>query len=133
MTPWSHPSGVERWVLAATLFCAGCGGDSAGGPAVAELQTTARDLAGHTTNAYCTVLPVLLGGRVRAEIDVDGEFSMLLEGDHDLVQLSFEGVRDAPELAIDAETLRSTYSENLEVTTSRDRRFIVHLSSRCDP
>lgn len=126
---------LQLWALAATVLGAGCGGESAGGPAVAELQTSVEDLAGHTTNAHCTVLPVLLGGRVRAEFDVDGEFSMLLEGNNDLVVLSFEGVRDAAELelAIDAETLRSAYSESLEVTTSRDRRFIVHLASRCQP
>ena len=117
------------------LLTVGCGGESAGGEAIAELQTTVADLAGHTTNAYCTVLPVLLGGRVRAEIDVAGEFSMLLEGDNRLVVLSFDGVRDAAELeiAIDAETLRSTYSENIDVTTTKDRRFIVHLVSGCDP
>lgn len=126
---------LQRWTLAATLLTAGCGGESAGGQELAELQTSVEDLAGHTTNAYCTVLPVLLGGRVRTEIDVEGEFSMLLEGNNDLVLLSFEGVRDADELelAIDAETLRSTFSESLEVTTSRDRRFIVHLVSRCEP
>lgn len=126
---------LQRWALAATLLAAGCGGESAGGQELAELQTSVEDLAGHTTNAYCTVLPVLLGGRVRTEIDVEGEFSMLLEGNNDLVLLSFEGVRDAAELelAIDAETLRSTFSESLEVTTSRDRRFIVHLVSRCEP
>lgn len=126
---------LQRWALAATLLTAGCGDDSAGGQELAELQTSVEDSGGQTTNAYCTVLPVLLGGRVRTEIDVAGEFSMLLEGNNDLVLLSFDGVHDANELdlAIDAETLRSAYSESLEVTTTRDRRFIVHLSSRCTP
>lgn len=130
-------TGLRRWTLAAaTLLAAGCGeGEAASGQELAELQTSVEDLAGHSTNAYCTVLPVLLGGRVRAEIDVDGEFSMLIEGNNDSVQLSFEGVRDAAELelSIDADTLRSTFSESLEVTTTRDRRFIVHLVSRCEP
>jgi hypothetical protein len=123
------------WALAATLWATGCGDDSAGGQDLAKLQTSVADPAGHRTNAYCTVLPVLLGGRVRAEIDVDGEFSMLIEGDKDLVLLSFEGVRDAAdlELAIDAERLRSGYSETFEITTSKDRRFIVELASGCDP
>lgn len=102
---------------------------------MAELQISVADPGGDTTNAHCTVLPVLLGGRVRAEIDVAGEFSMLLEGNNDLVLLSFAGVHDATELelAIDAETLHSVYTESLEVTTTRERRFIVHLSSRCTP
>lgn len=117
------------------LLGLGCGDESAGGEAIAELQTTVADLAGHTTNAYCTVLPVLLGGRVRAEIDVAGEFSMLLEGDNRLVVLSFDGVRDAAELelAIDAATLRSSYSENIDVTTTKNRHFVVRLASGCDP
>ena len=122
-------------VLVLGLLAAGCGGDSSGGPAIAELETTVADQAGHTTNAYCTVLPVLLGGRVRVEMDVAGEFSMLLEGDNHLVMLSFDGVKDAAdlEIAIDAETLRSTYAENIDVTTDRDRHFVVRLSSGCNP
>ncbi|HEY6723106.1 MAG TPA: hypothetical protein VI197_03715 [Polyangiaceae bacterium] len=126
---------LGRWTLAAVVLCGGCGGDSAGGPAVAELQTSVADPSGHTTNAYCTVLPVLLGGRARAEIDVAGEFSMLIEGNNDLVLISFDGVHDATELelAIDAGTLRAGYSESLEVTTTRERRFTVRLSSRCTP
>jgi len=126
---------VSAHALVLGLLALGCGGESAGGPAIAELQTTVADLAGHTTNAYCTVLPVLLGSRVRVEMDVAGEFSMLLEGDNDLVVLSFDGVRDAAELglAIEAETLRSTYSESIDVTTSKDRRFVVRLASGCDP
>ena len=121
--------------LQSALLGAGCGGESAGGPAIAELRTSVEDLGGHTTNAYCTVLPVLLGGRVRTEVDVGGEFSMLVEGDRELVRVSFGGVRDAAdlELLIDAETLRSTYSESVEVTTEQDRRFIVRLQSRCTP
>ena len=122
-------------VLVLGLLAAGCGGDSDGGEPIAELRTTVEDLAGHSTNAYCTVLPVLLGGRVRAEIDVAGEFSMLLEGDNHLVVLSFEGVRDASELelAIDADALRSAYSESLDVTTTKNRQFIVRLTSGCTP
>lgn len=121
--------------LGLALLAAGCGGESAGGPAIAELETTVADQAGHTTNAYCTVLPVLLGGRVRVEMDVAGEFSMLLEGDNRLVVLSFDGVKDAAELelALDAETLRSTYSDNIDVTTNGDRHFVVRLSSGCKP
>lgn len=130
-----RPTRLSRWALAAALLAAGCGDDSAGGPAPAELQTSVEDLAGHRTNAHCTVLPVLLGGRVRAEIDVDGEFSMLIDGNKDLVLLSFEGVRDRAdrELAIDAQMLRSGYSKRLEVTTANDRRFFVELASGCDP
>ena len=121
--------------LASALSSVGCSGESAGGSTIAELRTSVEDLAGHTTNAYCTVLPVLLGGRVRTEVDVAGEFSMLVEGDRELVLVSFEGVRDAAdlELSIDAETLRSTYSERVEVTTERDRHFIVQLKSGCHP
>lgn len=121
--------------LASALSSVGCSGESAGGSTIAELRTSVADLAGHTTNAYCTVLPVLLGGRVRTEVDVAGEFSMLIEGDRELVLVSFEGVRDAAdlELSIDAETLRSTYSERVEVTTERDRHFIVQLKSGCHP
>jgi len=121
--------------LLSALWGAGCGDTSAGGPALAELQTSVEDLGGHTTNAYCTVLPVLLGGRVRTEVDVAGEFSMLVEGDHELVRVSFENVREAAdlELWIAAESLRSTYSESVEVTTERDRRFVVRLRSRCNP
>lgn len=132
MTRWPPP----LWMLGvAFVLGAGCGGESAGGPALAKLQTSVSDGTGHTTNTHCTVLPVLLGGRVRAEIDVAGEFSMLLEGNHDLVLLTFDGVRDAAELefAIDAETLRSAYTERLEVTTLRDRKFDVHLASGCPP
>ena len=126
---------VSAQALVLGLLALGCGGESAGGPGIAELETKVADLAGHTTNAYCTVLPVLLGGRVRVEMDVAGEFSMLLEGNNDLVVLSFDGVRDAAELelAIDAETLRSSYSESIDVTTSKDRRFVVRLASGCDP
>lgn len=128
------PTRRSHWMLSAALLAAGCGDASAGGPAPAELQTSVEDLAGHRTNAYCTVLPVLLGGRVRAEIDVDGEFSMLIDGNKDLVLLSFEGVRDTAvlELAVDAQALRSGYSEKLEVTTAKDRRFFVTLESGCD-
>ncbi|HEU5073794.1 MAG TPA: hypothetical protein VFU02_06470 [Polyangiaceae bacterium] len=132
MTRWRLP----RWTLAVGfLLGAGCGGESAGGPPLAKLQTSVADGQGHTTQTYCTVLPVLLGGRVRAEIDVAGEFSMLLEGNHDLVLLTFDGVHDAAELefVIDAETLRSAYTERLEVTTLRDRPFVVHLASGCPP
>jgi hypothetical protein len=127
--------GLTLLALFSALFGVGCGGESPGGPAIAELRTSVEDLGGHTTNAYCTVLPVLLGGRVRTEIDVAGEFSMLVEGDHELVLVSFEGVRDSSdlELSIDAETLRSTYSENVELTTERNRHFIVRLTSRCHP
>jgi len=126
---------VSALALVLGLLVLGCGGESAGGPAIAELGTSVADLAGHTTNTYCTVLPVLLGGRVRVEMDVAGEFSMLLEGDNHLVVLSFDGVRDAAELelAIDAETLRSTYSESIDVTTTKDRHFVVRLASGCDP
>lgn len=122
------------WTLATALAWGGCG-QSAGGPGLAELQVTVSDQGGRTTNAHCTVLPVLLGGRVRAEIDVAGEFSMLLEGNHDLVLVSFEGVRDEAqlELAIDAATLREAYEQEVAVTTHRDRHFIVTLSSRCSP
>lgn len=132
--PMSEPR-WRRWALTLALLAAGCGGESAGGATLAELQTSVADSSGHTTNSYCTVLPVLLGGRVRAEIDVAGEFSMLVEGNNDRVLVTFEGVQDAPdlELAIDAETLRSVYTESLEVTTTRDRRFTVQLSSRCSP
>lgn len=129
----------RRWLtllpLVSALFGVGCGGESAGGPAIAELKTSVEDLGGHSTNAYCTVLPVLLGGRVRTEVDVAGEFSMLVEGDRELVLVSFDGVRDsdALELSIDAETLRSTYSESVELTTEQNRHFILRLTSRCDP
>ena len=121
--------------LVGALLGVGCGSESAGGPANAELRTSVEDLGGHTTNAYCTVLPVLLGGRVRTEVDVAGEFSMLVEGDHELVLVSFEGVQNAAdlELSIDAETLRATYSERVEVTTAKNRHFIVRLESRCHP
>ena len=121
--------------LASALSSVGCSGESAGGSTIAELRTSVEDLAGHTTNAYCTVLPVLLGGRVRTEVDVAGEFSMLVEGDRELVLVSFEGVKGAAdlELAIAAETLRSTYSENVEVTTDQGRRFSVRLESGCYP
>ena len=121
--------------LVSALLGVGCGGESAGGPANAELRTSVEDLGGHVTNAYCTVLPVLLGGRVRTEVDVAGEFSMLVEGDRELVLVSFEGVQHAAdlELSIDAETLRSTYSESVEVTTEQNRHFIVRLESRCNP
>jgi len=124
---------IRRWAFAAALLALGCGDASAGGPAIAELEVSVEDQGGHTTNAHCAVLPVLLGGRVRAEIDVAGEFSMLLEGTNDFVLLSFEGVRDAAELglAIDAETLRSTYTERLEVTTTENAEFVVRLASRC--
>jgi len=126
---------LTSMALAGALLGGGCGGESAGGPAIAELRTSVQDLGGHTTNAYCTVLPVLLGGRVRTEVDVAGEFSMLVEGDRELVLVSFEGVKGAAdlELAIAAETLRSTYAETVEVTTDQGRHFSVRLESGCYP
>lgn len=130
-----HESLAKSLALACLALTTACGGQSPGGPEVAELETKVEDLAGHATNAHCTVFPVLLGGRVRDEIDVDGEFSMLIEGDRDLATVSFLGVADAEDLdfTIEVDALRSGYSETLPIQTSKSRRFSVELRAGCTP
>jgi hypothetical protein len=76
---------------------------------------------------------VLLGGRAQDEVDVAGEFTILLEADREGVVVSFSGVRGPDELRreLGVEELKSRYSEILDVSTDKDRRFFVHLSSGC--
>lgn len=130
-----HKAPWGAGALACLVFAMACGGEAAGGPDIAEMETKVEDLAGHATNAHCTLFPVLLGGRVRDEIDVEGEFSMLIEGDRDLATVSFQGVHDADglELAIEVDALRSNFSETLPIETTKSRRFNVELRGGCGP
>lgn len=114
---------------------AACGSDTAGGPELTALETRVEDLAGHGTNTHCTVLPVLLGGRVLEEIDVDGEFRIRVEAARDLVVVSFRELTEPAglTLAIETEELRTSYAETIAVETQNGRHFSVQLSGGCEP
>ena len=104
-------------------------------PELTALETRVEDLAGHGTNTHCTVLPVLLGGRVLEEIDVDGEFRIRVEAARDLVVVSFRELTEPAglTLAIETEELRTSYAETIAVETQNGRHFSVQLSGGCEP
>ena len=122
------------WCLA--LGClSGCMAESAGGPELSAMETVVLDLAGHRSDSRCTRVPVLLGGRVRDEIDVVGEFSIVVDATRDQVSVTFEGVKDPQALArnIDSLELEAPFTERVEVETVEARHFIVEFSSGCTP
>lgn len=127
---------VSSFTFAAVATLSGiltaCGG-AAGGPQLAELEVFVLDGAGNRTDRHCTELPVLMGGRARDEIDVAGEFTMVVDGTPDLVSLTFLDVKHAADLRRDlsVDELKTGYAEELDVTTAEDRRFVVFLNSRC--
>ena len=122
-------------LLALAAALVGCGAESSGGPELSELETVAVDLAGHRTDARCTIVPVLLGGRVRDEIDVADEFSIIVDATRDRVSVLFDGVNESEQtgLEIDAAQLQTAFNERIEIETTKARHFVVEFSSRCDP
>lgn len=126
-------SRMVRWALGPTLVVLSACGGKPGGPQLAELEVFAIDGAGHVSDRHCTEMPVLRGGRARDEIDVAGEFSLIVDATPQWVTLSFFEVENAEKLDREllVEELREGYSEELDVTTTADRRFLVHLNSRC--
>ncbi len=127
---------TKRWIpgfaLVTAVSAAACGG-AAGGPQLAELEVFVVDAAGNRTESHCTVVPVLRGGRALDDIHVKGEFSMHVDASPDIVELTFSEVDDAEDLRreIDVDELKMGYSEELDVTTDANRRFLVFLNSRC--
>jgi len=117
------------------LLLSACGAEGSGGPEVQQLETTVFDLAGHPSDSRCTVVPVLLGGRVRDEIDVAGEFSMVVDATRDMVSVSFNGVNDpsAAALTIEAAELVPAFQERVEIETLSARHFVVELTAGCQP
>jgi hypothetical protein len=128
------PASVRAIVLIAPVGClsAACS-DAAGGPRLAELEMFVVDGAGHRTESHCTVVPVLPGGKALDDVDVAGEFSMHVDATPQVVLLTFSDVEEPGELRreLDVDELRAGYTEQLDVTTEAQRRFLVFLNSRC--
>ncbi len=129
------PSLATGWLCLALGMLTACGDDTSAEADPNELMLVVVDRAGHPSSAHCTVMPVLLGGRARDELDVAGEFGIVVDATPDLVTVSFVGVKDAAntDLSIEVPELTSAFRERIAIETIRSRHFVVELSGGCQP
>jgi hypothetical protein len=110
----------------------GCS-ESAGGPEYASLAVRVENAAGEVTEPYCSVLPVMPGGRIEQELRVEEAFVITLSGNRDAIDVTFSGVVDADSArrSFSHSELRRTTSDAYTVTTPSGQEYLVMLSAPC--
>ena len=106
---------------------------SAGGPDYAAIGVGAGR-AGAVADLECTWLPVMPGGIVERELELNGGIRARLRGTRDGAKLDFSGIEDPDAAArrFSHETLDNRVSERIGVVTLGGDDYVILVTSDCD-
>jgi hypothetical protein len=106
--------------------------ETAGGPDYVQVGVAAGR-SGAIVNPECTWMPVMPGGIVERELELNGGVGAWLHGTRDGVELKFSGIENPNEAArrFSHETLENGFAERIDVVTAAGDDFIVLVSSGC--
>lgn len=129
-------SGSLRFVGASALLAfaitLGACSESAGGPDYVQVGIGAGR-AGSIVDLECTWMPVMPGGIVERDLELNGGISAWLHGTRDGAVVKFSGIADpdAAARAFTHETLDSGFAERINVVTAAGDDFIILVNSGC--
>ena len=107
--------------------------ETAGGPDYVQVGVAAGR-SGAIVNLECTWMPVMPGGIVERELELNGGVGVWLHGTRDGAELKFSGIENPSEAArsFSHETIENGFSERIDVVTAAGDDFVVLVSSGCD-
>jgi len=110
---------------------AGCS-ESAGGPDYTQIGVGAGR-AGAVADLQCTWLPVMPGGIVERELELNGGIRARVRGTRDGAKVEFAGVEDPDGAAryFSHETLDSGFGERIDVVTLGGDDYVILVNSGC--
>ena len=130
MMPYALPPSLRRTLALLPLLSA-CS-QSAGGPEYTQLGVGAGR-AGAVADLECTRLPVMPGGIVQREFELNGGVRAWLRGTRDGAEVKFSGI-EAPHEAqrsFSHETLDTGFVERINVVTLAGDDFVIVVNSGC--
>ena len=125
-----RPALLRRAVALLPLLAA-CS-ESAGGPEYTRIGVGAGRV-GAVADLECTWLPVMPGGIVERELELNGGIRARLRGTRDGAKLEFSGIEDpdAAARSFSHETLDSGFGERIEVVTLGGDDYVILVNSGC--
>lgn len=123
---------LHTFTALSAIVLASCD-SSAGGPNPPVASIEVENEAGEHTARRCTRLPVLLGSHTQDNLDLGGEFAVILFTSNDALDVALVGAsfESGGTHSVSAEELRAGYAVELVVTSDGGERFLLHLTSGC--
>lgn len=117
--------------LALGLGYAACS-ESAGGPDYVQVGVGAGR-AGAVVDLECTWMPVMPGGIVEREFELNGGIGAWLHGTRDGAEVKFSGIENASAAgrSFSHETLENGFAERIDVVTAAGDDFVILVNSGC--
>lgn len=86
------------------------------------------------SRSVCVLFPVLRGSRVETSIDLDGTLSVDVATTREGATVTFANASPAvPSKELSRDEIQQEFSEQLEVKSATGARYVVVLSSECEP
>lgn len=130
MNPWTRCLRALA-VLAFVPALADCS-ESAGGPDYVQIGLGAGR-AGAIVDLECTWLPVMPGGIVERELELNGGIGAWLRGTREGARVKFSRIENASdaERRFSHDTIDSGFAERINVVTAAGDDYIIIVNSGC--
>lgn len=124
-------SPLLRRTLALLPLLSACS-ESAGGPEYTQIGVGAGRV-GAVADLECTRLPVMPGGIVERELELNGGVRAWLRGTRDGAEVKFSGIENpnGARRSFSHETLDNGFVERIEVVTLAGDDFVIVVNSGC--